>query len=288
LYLETIRKTQKITQEIVAALKISGPFNIQFIAKNNFIQVIELNLRASRSFPFVSKVTGYNFINIATKVLLGENTPSSYETLELDCVAVKAPQFSYHRLKGANPVANVEMASTGEVACIGENLYEAYLRAWLSTEQTLPRKRILISVADVHKMKLLPYLKQLDEMGWEFYSTSGTHTFLSKNGIGSYFVHKTSEHHEPNIQSLIAQRKIEMIINMPTSSGLDTSTDGFLIRRMAVDHHVPLLTNPQITQIMLQCLIDYKGNIPTTVTSWQEYLQRHPHHTQLIKKSAYA
>jgi len=286
LYLETIRQTKQITKEIVAALKISGPFNIQFIAKNNFIQVIELNLRASRSFPFVSKVTGYNFINIATRVLLGEHIPASYETLELDCVAVKAPQFSYHRLKGANPVANVEMASTGEVACIGENLYEAYLRAWLSTEQTLPRKRLLVSIADVYKMRLLPYFKQLDEDGWEFYSTGGTHTFLSKNGIGSYFVHKTSEHQEPNIQTLIAQRKIEMIINIPTSSGIDTSTDGFLIRRIAVDHHIPLLTNPQITQIMLQCLIDYKGNIPATVTSWQEYLQRHAHHNRLMKEIA--
>lgn len=275
LYLETIRKTKKITSEIVAALQITGPFNIQFIAKNNFIQVIECNLRASRSFPFVSKVTGYNFIAIATRALLGKQEPMTYETLELDYVGVKAPQFSYHRLKGANPVANVEMASTGEVACLGENLYEAYLRSWLATEQTLPKKNILISVADTQKAKLLPFIKQLDEQGWVFYSTSGTHNYLSKNGVGSYFVHKASEKNEPNIQTLIAQRKIDLIINIPSAARINTQTDGYIIRRMGVDHHVPLITNLQIAQIMLQCLIDFKGGIPETVLSWQEYIKRH-------------
>lgn len=286
LYLETIRKTKKITKEIVAALKITGPFNMQFIAKNNFIQVIELNLRASRSFPFVSKVTGYNFIQIATRAMLGKHIPTTYETLELDYVGVKAPQFSYHRLKGANPVANVEMASTGEVACLGENLYEAYLRAWMSTEQALPKKSILVSIADVHKAKLLPYLQQLDEQGWEFYSTSGTHTYLSRNGVGSYFVHKSSERSEPNISSAIGQRKIDLIINLPTASGLNTNSDGFMIRRMAVDHHIPLITNLQIAQIMLQCLIDYKGKPPESVLSWQEYMQRHAVHQQSVRETA--
>lgn len=274
LYLETIRKTKKMTAQIVKALNITGPFNIQFIAKNNFIQVIECNLRASRSFPFISKVTGYNFITIATRAMLGIQESLSYETLELDYVAVKVPQFSYHRLKGANPVANVEMASTGEVACLGENLFDAYLRAWLATEQKLPKKNLLISVADAHKAKLLPYLKQLDEAGWVFYCTSGTHDYLTKNGVGSYFVYKTSERSEPNIQTLIAQRQVEMIINLPTATGLARNTDGFLIRRMAVDHHVPLITNLQIAQIMLQCLIDYKGKSPQSILSWQTYMQR--------------
>lgn len=283
LYLETIRRTKKITSEIVAALAITGPFNIQFIAKNNFIQVIECNLRASRSFPFVSKVTGYNFIAIATRAMLGKHTPMTYETLELDYVGVKAPQFSYHRLKGANPVANVEMASTGEVACLGENLYEAYLRAWLSTEQTLPKKNILVSIADTQKLKLLPSLQQLDEAGWTLYSTSGTHAFLSKNGIGSYFVYKASEKNEPNIQTLIAQRKVDLIINIPTATGKN-DTDGFIIRRMAVDHHIPLITNLQIAHIMLQCLIDFKGKSPETVLSWQEYIQRHAPHRQAMRE----
>jgi hypothetical protein len=286
LYLETIRKTKKITSQIVAALQITGPFNIQFIAKNNFIQVIELNLRASRSFPFVSKVTGYNFINIATRAMLGKHTPTAYETLELDYVGVKVPQFSYHRLKGSNPVANVEMASTGEVACLGENLYEAYLRAWLSTEQTMPGKRILVSINDAHKSKMLPYLKQLDEQGWVIYSTSGTHEFLTRNGVGSYFVNKCSDKSEPNVQSLIAQRKIDLIINLPTANGINTNTDGFLIRRMAVDHHLPLVTNLQIAQIMLQCLIDFKAKTPETILSWQEYMQRHIPHQHSVKETA--
>src|SRR3990167_4139073 len=286
LYLETIRKNKKITQQIVKALKITGPFNIQFIAKNNFIQVIECNLRASRSFPFVSKVTGYNYIAIATRAMLGKHIPMTYETLELDYVGVKAPQFSYQRLKGANPVANVEMASTGEVACLGENLYEAYLRAWLATEQTLPKKRLLISVSDTQKGKLLPFLKQLDEQGWEFYSTSGTHDFLTRNGVGSYFIYKASEQCEPNVETLLAQRKIELIINIPTASGMKNQTDGYIIRRAAVDHHVPLITNLQIAQIMLQCLIDFKCKPPESVLSWQEYMARHAQHQPLIKAIA--
>ncbi len=276
LYLETIRRTKKITSEIVRALQITGPFNIQFIAKNNNIQVIECNLRAARSFPFVSKVTGYNFISIATRAILGMHTPINYETLELDYVAVKVPQFSYSRLKGSNPVANVEMASTGEVACIGEDLYEAYLRAWLSAEQALPeKKRLLVSIADNYKGRLLPLLKQLDDQGWALYSTAGTHQFLSKNGIGSYFVCKASENVEPNIQSLITHRKVDLIINIPTANRINTQTDGYVIRRMAVDHHIPLITNLQIAQIMLQCLINFKGKPPENVLSWQEYIQRH-------------
>jgi carbamoyl-phosphate synthase large subunit len=170
------------------------------------------------------------------------------------------------------------------VACRGENLYEAYLRAWLSTEQTLPNKRIFVSIADAHKTKLLPYLQQLDEQGWEFYSTSGTHSYLSKNGVGSYFVYKSSERSEPNIQTLITQRKVELIINIPTAEGINTNTDGFIIRRMAVDHHVPLITNLQIAQIMLQCLIEFKGKPPESILSWQEYIQRHASHQQSIRE----
>ncbi len=272
LYLETIRRTKKITAQIAAALHITGPFNIQFIAKNNHIQVIECNLRASRSFPFVSKATGHNFIDIATKVVLGEYKQERYETLELDYVGVKAPQFSYNRLKGADPVAHVEMASTGEVACLGENLHDAYWRAWLSTEQTVAGKRILVSIANAHKQKLLNYFSQLEEKGWEIYSTGGTHSFLSKSGVGSYFVYKTSEKVEPNIRSVIANRKVDLIINIPTNQSSQSQTDGFSIRRMAIDHHIPLITNIQSAQIILQCLIDlYETDLP--VRSWREIVQ---------------
>ena len=230
-------------------------------------------MRASRSFPFVSKATGHNFIAIATKVMLGENIAEDYETLELDYVGVKAPQFSYHRLKGADPVAHVEMASTGEVACLGENLHDAYWRAWLATEQNIVGKRILVSISDAHKQKLLTYLHILEEKGWEIYSTGGTHSFLSRSGVGSYFVYKTSEKVEPNIRTLIANRKVDVIINIPTNQSSQAQTDGFFIRRMAIDHHIPLITNIQGAQIILQCLIDLQEtDLP--MRSWREIV--HP------------
>lgn len=273
LYLETIRRTKKITQQIVRALSITGPFNIQFIARNNHIQVIECNVRASRSFPFVSKATGHNFIDIAIKVMLDKWLPQTYETLELDYVGVKAPQFSYHRLKGADPVQHVEMASTGEVACLGENLQDAYWRAWLATEQTIAGKRILVSIADAHKAKLLPFMKELEERGWEIYSTGGTHSFLSKKGVGSYFVYKASEKVEPNIQTLLANRKVDIIINIPSNGSSLPKTDGFMIRRMAIDHHIPLITNIQSAQIILPCLIDLQEK-SQEVYSWREIVSK--------------
>lgn len=272
LYLETIRKTKKITREIVRALNISGPFNIQFIAKNNELQVIECNLRASRSFPFVSKVTNHNLIEIATEIMLGKYTPGFYDTLDLNYVGVKAPQFSYSRLKGANPVAHVEMASTGEVACLGENFQDAFFNAWLATDQSIEQKHILVSIADEQKTKLLPLLKQLDEADWKIYSTEGTHNFLSKNGVGSYFVYKASEKNEPNLKTIIANRDIDIIINIPSSSSGSTQTDGFTIRRMAIDHHIALITNLQSAQIILQCLLDLKDH-PPAVHSWQEFVE---------------
>lgn len=269
LYLETIRRTKKITREIVRALEITGPFNIQFIAQHNHIQVIECNLRASRSFPFVSKVTNHNLIDIATQAMLGIKSNKHYQTLELDYVGVKAPQFSYQRLKGADPVPHVEMASTGEVACLGDNLYDAYWRAWLACEQGMTQKHLLVSIADHYKAKLLPFLQKLDQLGWHLYSTDGTHAYLSKNGVGSYFVYKTSEYGEPHFHTVIAQRKIDLIINIPSNQISSTQTDGFKIRRMAIDHHIPLITNPQKAQIMLQCLIDlWDKKLP--VRSWRE------------------
>jgi len=282
LYLETIRRTKKITKNIAKALSITGPFNIQFIAKNNNIQVIECNLRASRSFPFVSKVTNHNFIEIATKAMLGVPQSKNYNTLELDYVGVKAPQFSYQRLKGADPVAHVEMASTGEVACIGENLLDAYWRAWLASEQTIKNKNILVSIADHYKPKLLPYLRQLEALKWQIYSTDGTHSFLFKNGVASYFIYKASEHGEPNIQTVISQRKVDLIINIPSNQKLNNQTDGFKIRRAAIDHHIPLITNPQKALIMLQCLIELRDAI-LPVRSWQSIVGNDQSDVQLLQ-----
>jgi len=270
LYLETIRRTKKITQAIVKALHITGPFNLQLIAKDNEIQVIECNVRASRSMPFVSKVTGHNFMEIACEVLLGCYKPKDYETLELDYVGVKSPQFSYQRLKGADPIAHVEMASTGEVACLGDNFLEAFFSSWLSTEQTLRGKRILLSAGGHHKAKLLPYVQALEEKGWEFYATEGTHDFLAKSGIGSIFIYKLSERHEPNIATLIAEKSVDLIINIPKDA-IRAKSDGFEIRRKAIDHHIPLISNPQLAQTLLQSLAELTLDaIP--IKSWKEFI----------------
>jgi carbamoyl-phosphate synthase large subunit len=256
LYLETIRRTKKLTRSIVKALKISGPFNIQFIAKNNAIQVIECNVRASRSFPFVSKVTGHNFIDIATRVMIGSFIPAPFETLELDYVGVKTPQFSYHRLKGADPVAHVEMASTGEVACLGGNLLEAFLLSWLATEQQVRGKKLLVSIAGDKKNRFLDALRKLEEARWDLYATEGTHTFLSQHGIASRCVYKAREKYEPNVATLIASRAVDLILNIPHDAQARSDTDGFTIRRLSIDHHIPLITNMQLALTFLQSLIE--------------------------------
>jgi len=259
LYLETIRRSKQITRSIVKALQITGPFNIQFIAKGNAIQVIECNVRASRSFPFVSKVTRHNLIEITAEVLLDKYKPRHFETLELGYVGVKAPQFSYKRLKGADPVANVEMASTGEVAHIGGSYLEAFFASWLSTEQKVSGKRLLVSIPADYRYKLLPSLALLESHGWDLYATEGTHDFLSKHGVGSVSVYKVGEKYEPNITTVLAKRGVDLIINLPRG-GVEKNTAGFKIRRLAIDHHIPLITNPQLAQIFLQCLSELEIN----------------------------
>ena len=274
LYLETIRRTKKITAQIVKELNISGPFNIQFIAKDNSIRVIECNLRASRSFPFVSKVTGHNLINIATDIMLGKLKKAHYETLDLNYVGVKAPQFSYQRLKGANPVAHVEMSSTGEVACLGEDLYEAFYKAWQATDQSIERRKIFVSIGGHNKPRLFEPLKALDRMGWEIYTTAGTHDYLAQNGVASRYVHKISDERDKNVMDIILNHEVDLIINIPRSAAsIEAShiTDGFKIRRLAIDHHIPLITNLQIAQLMLQCLAKlHDKDVP--VRSWRDYM----------------
>ncbi len=273
LYLETIRRTKRITRQIVGALKISGPFNIQFIAKNNSIKVIECNVRSSRSFPFVSKVTRHNFIDLAVSALFGQASDVAYETLELDWVGVKTPQFSYQRLKGANPVAQVEMASTGEVACIGEDLHTAFLRSWLASGLSLTGKRMLVSIGGNKKAKLLPCLKALEAAGWQLFATEGTQDFLAQHGVGARFRYKASEHLEPNTTSLIENQGVDVIINIPRNGSSRVRTDGYVIRRLAIDHNIPLITNLQIAQTFLQCLAGV--DLPhSEIKAWQDYGRR--------------
>ncbi len=255
LYLETIRRAKQITRAIVKRLYITGPFNIQFIAKDNAIQVIEMNIRASRSFPFVSKVTRTNFIEIAAEILMNQYKPRVFETLELDYVGVKTPQFSYKRLKGADPVANVEMASTGEVANLGDSYLEAFFASWLSTEQEIKGKRLLVSITSDFRPKLVESLRKLEMQGWDLHATEGTHDYLSKHGVGSVSIYKIGEKYEPNVATLIGGRKVDLIINLPPP-GSEKSTGGYKIRRLAIDHHIPLITNLQLAQIFLQCLAE--------------------------------
>ncbi|MGJ3494837.1 Carbamoyl-phosphate synthase large chain [Piscirickettsia salmonis] len=274
LYLETIRRTKKITRKIVKALNITGPFNIQFIAKNNQIQVIECNLRASRSFPFVSKVTNHNFIEIATKAIMGIRESGPFNTLDLDYVGVKSPQFSYSRLKGANPVPHVEMASTGEVACLGEDLNDAFFQSWQATEMSVPEKKIFLSIGGSRKPRLLEEITELHKLGWELYTTAGTHEFLLQNNIPSHCVNKVSEGGEPNATTLIKKRKISLIINLPQGTRSSTSsqvTDGFRLRRLAIDHNIPLVTNLQGAQLILQCLAELHDK-EVYAKSWQEFM----------------
>ncbi len=272
LYLETIRRTKAITRKIVAALKITGPFNLQFIAKENAIKVIELNVRASRSFPFVSKVTAHNFIEIATHVMLGAYEKVSYNTLDLDYVGIKTPQFSYSRLKGANPVAHVEMASTGEVACLGGNFLEAFFRSWEATEQTVKGKRLLVSIGGSGKGKLLNELRALEAKGWSLFTTPGTHDYLSKHGIASRCLFKAGDGYSPNVIDAIVEHDVDMIINIPRGVATSSSsTDGYRIRRLAIDHHIPLITNLQIATVFLQSLLEI-APAALQVKPWSHYI----------------
>lgn len=252
LYLETVRRAKQIARQVVRNLCITGPFNIQFIAKDNDLKVIECNVRASRSFPFVSKVSGYNFIEIAAEAMLGKHKSTHYQTLELDHVGVKTAQFSYNRLKGADPVAGVEMASTGEVACFGADLEEAFYSSWLATDQYVKGKNVFISLPDEQKHKFLDEAMQLAENGWTIFSTEGTHNYFRQHGIKSKLLHKIQTKQEPNVATHIQKHSIDLMINIPSED--ESSEFAFTIRRFAIDNHIPLLTNAETGRLLLKCL----------------------------------
>jgi len=270
-YLETVRRAKDVTKAIIKSLKITGPFNIQFLAKENRLQVIECNLRASRSFPFVSKVTGYNFIELATRAMLGESIDERYRTLELDCVAVKSPQFSYGRIKGADPRSRVEMASTGEVACFGDSYEEALLKSMMAAGFRLPKKNILVSLGQQeNKTKLLSSIQMLVEMGFRIIATENTADFLKENRVPCEKVYKVKTAKNPNVAELLSNGKVDLIINIPTHAHQLESTDGFFIRRKAVDMNIPLITNRQLAEAFVSAVAEQKGNGLKT-KSWNEY-----------------
>jgi len=276
-YLETIRRAREVTKAIAKELKITGPFNIQFLAKDNHLQVIELNLRASRSFPFVSKVTGYNFIKIATEAMLGKKVKGKYRTLDLDMVAVKSPQFSYGRIKDADPLLSVEMASTGEVASFGDSYDEALLKSMLSAGFRLPSKNILVSLGgEENKTKLLPSVRALHGLGFRVYATKNTASFLNENGIAATAVHKVSEGGEPNVITLIEDGHIGLILNITgrriarEGKIVRETTDGYAIRRRAIDFNIPLITNRQLAEAFVNAFSVYKNGF-LKVKAWDEY-----------------
>jgi len=271
-YLETIRRIRLISQKIAKALNINGPFNIQFIAKNNQVKVIECNLRASRSFPFISKVLKKNFIEMATRVIMRVPVKKwSSSSFELDYVGVKAPQFSFTRLQGADPTLGVEMASTGEVACLGENFEEAFLKALLSVGYKLPFKSVLLSTGPISsKAELLEGVRYLSRSGIKLYATAGTASFLKVNQIPVQTVHWPLDEKSPNAVDYIKQGKIDLVINIPKNYQNEELTNGYLIRRAAVDYNVMLITNRQIAMRFIESIT--RGvHDRLDVRSWQEY-----------------
>ena len=272
-YIETIRRAKHIAKAIIKELNITGPFNIQFLAKDNRLQVIECNLRASRSFPFVSKVTGYNFIDIAARAMLGRDVAGNYRTLELDLVAVKSPQFSYGRIKGADPRSSVEMASTGEVACFGDSYSEALLKSMLAAGFRLPKRNVLVSLGkEENKLKLLPAMRMLAGMKFKLFATEHTADFLAENNVACKKVYKISSKREPSVLSLVEKGAVDLIINIPTRAYERENTDGFTIRRKAIDMNIPLITNRQLADGFITALHEQKGNGLKT-KSWAEYRQ---------------
>jgi carbamoyl-phosphate synthase large subunit len=273
LYIETIRRIKKIARQIASALEITGPFNMQFLAKDNDIKVIECNLRASRSFPFVSKVMKLNLIEIATKVMLGIKVNKPDKSLfELEYIGVKAPQFSFARLLNADPVLGVDMASTGEVGCIGETYYEAILKSMLSVGYNFPAKNILISSGPSRsKVELLKSARLLKEKGYNIFATEGTHRFLHENGIENTMLHwPDEEDRHPNTIEYIKGKKIDLVINIPKNYTKRELSNGYKIRRNAIDYNIPLITNSRVASAFIYGICKYKiEDLP--VKSWDQY-----------------
>lgn len=272
-YLETMRQIKKVAEKIASALYINGPFNIQFIAKQNNVKVIECNLRASRSFPFVSKTLKDNFIETAVKVMLGKPYEIKESSLfEYDYVAVKAPEFSFTRLEGADPTTGVEMASTGEVACFGDDFNEAFLKALISVGYKFPIKSILISSGAIEsKAELLETSRILSNLGIKFYATPGTAEFMKSNNVEVEKVYWPSQKKKPNVIDLIKAKGIDLVINIPKSFQEEELTNDYLVRRSAVDYKIPLLTNRQLAMRLAEALEKYTPDF-LQIKSWDEYL----------------
>ncbi|MEZ3597983.1 MAG: carbamoyl-phosphate synthase (glutamine-hydrolyzing) large subunit [Paramuribaculum sp.] len=273
LYVETMRRIKKVSSQIAAALNISGPFNIQFLAKNNDIKVIECNLRASRSFPFVSKVLKINFIDLATKIMLGIPVEKpAKNAFDLDYVGIKASQFSFSRLQGADPVLGVDMSSTGEVGCLGVDTSEALLKSMLSVGQRIPSKGVLLSTGTPkQKAAMLESAHRLHDKGYRIYATGGTHRFLNDNGIPAVRVYWPSESDmEPQALQLLHNKEIDLVVNIPKNLTPAELTNGHKIRRAAIDLNIPLLTNARLAAAFIGAFTSMKPD-DIEIKAWDEY-----------------
>ena len=272
LYVETMRRIKKISRQIAKELEISGPFNIQFLARENEIKVIECNLRASRSFPFVSKVLKINFIELATQVMLGLDVQKPDRNLfDLDYVGIKASQFSFNRLQKADPVLGVDMASTGEVGCIGEDTSCAVLKSMLSVGYRIPEKNILMSTGNAkQKAETLEAAKLLVAKGYRLYATGGSHKYLADNGVESTLVYWPSEEGQPQALEMLHERKIDMVINIPKDLTAGELDNGYRIRRAAIDLNIPLITNAKLATAFITAFCTMTPD-DIAIRSWQEY-----------------
>ncbi|MDD6357037.1 MAG: carbamoyl-phosphate synthase (glutamine-hydrolyzing) large subunit [Bacteroidales bacterium] len=272
IYIETIRRIKNIARQIARSLHITGPFNIQFLAKDNYIKVIECNLRASRSFPFVSKVLKINFIEIATKLMLGIDVPKPEKSeFELDYVGIKASQFSFARLQHADPIHGVDMASTGEVGCIGDDFSETVLKSLLSVGYKIPKKNIMISSGQTKsKVDLLDACRMLTEKGYEIYATGGTHKFLKENDIASTAVNWPDEPGNHNVLEMIAEKQFDLIINIPKNATKRELENDYKIRRNAIDFNIPLLTNARLASAFINAFCSMTFD-DIKIKAWDEY-----------------
>lgn len=272
IYFETARRVKKIAKKIAKNLNISGPFNIQFLAKDNDVMVIECNLRASRSFPFVSKILKTNFIDIATRVMLGLDVEKPSKSIfDLEYIGIKASQFSFSRLQKADPVIGVDMASTGEVACIGEDYYEVLLKSMLSVGYTIPKKNILISSGPVEdKATLLEPARMLLNKGYKLFATRGSQEFLAKNNIDSSMLHWPDEVEQPNTLTYLKEKKIDLVINIPKDLSANELFNDYSIRRSAIDYNIPLITNSRLAKAFITAICKFDiDDLP--IKSWDEY-----------------
>jgi len=272
IYFETVRRIKKIARQLAEALKISGPFNIQFLAKDNDIKVIECNLRASRSMPFVSKVLKSNLIDQATKIMLKMPVEKPHKSIfDLDYIGCKAPQFSFSRLKKADPVLGVDMSSTGEVGCIGDTYYEAILKAMLSVGYTIPKKNILLSTGDMRsKVELVNSCKMLIDKGYNLFATHGTHEFLKLNGIDSIDLAWPDENRKPNVMDYLKAKEIDLVVNIPKDLSSDELSNDYSIRRGAVDFNIPLLTNARLASAFIYAICKMTLE-DIAIKNWGEY-----------------